>query len=254
MRKLARSRTAVYAAVMTNDYQLVSESDIHNLGTNAAAGTGKAMLSNRISWFFDLKGPSLTLDTACSSGLYALHLACCGLKTGECDQALVTGTNLILHPSLMVQLSQMHMISPDGVSHSFDASANGKFHFWCLDNFTGFLTDIMLILGYHVGYGRGEGVASLVVKRFADAIRDGDVIRAVIRASGANHDGKTTSITMPSEDAQAELIRATYRRAKLPLSQTSYFEAHGTGTPQGVSFVTCFLEYTNSCYLTARSI
>lgn len=127
MNRLARSRTAVYAAVMTNDYQTISESDAYSLGTNAAAGTGKAMLSNRISWFFDLRGPSLTLDTACSSGLYGLHLACQGLKTGECDQALVTGVNLILHPSLMTQLSQMHMISPDGVSHSFDASANGKF-------------------------------------------------------------------------------------------------------------------------------
>lgn len=126
MGKLTGSRTAVYAAVMTNDYQSISESDAYNLGTNAAAGTGKAMLSNRISWFFDLKGPSLTLDTACSSGLYGLHLACQGLKAGECDQALVTGVNLILHPSLMTQLSQMHMISPDGVSHSFDASANGK--------------------------------------------------------------------------------------------------------------------------------
>lgn len=124
--RLSRSRTAVYTAVMTNDYQAISESDAYNLGTNAAAGTGKAMLSNRISWFFDLKGPSLTLDTACSSGLYGLHLACQGLKSYECDQALVTGVNLILHPCLMAQLSQMHMISPDGVSHSFDSSANGE--------------------------------------------------------------------------------------------------------------------------------
>lgn len=102
----------------------------------------------------------------------------------------------------------MKMIGPDGISHSFDASANG--------------------------YGRGEGIACVVVKRLSDAIRDNDCIRAVIRNTGANHDGKTTSITIPSEDAQAALIRSTYQRAGLSLAETAYFEAHGTGTPQGV--------------------
>lgn len=100
------------------------------------------------------------------------------------------------------------MIGPEGISHTFDESANG--------------------------YGRGEGIASVVVKRLEDALRDGNVIRAVIRGTAANHDGKTTSMTIPSEDAQAALIRSTYQRAGLSLSQTCYFEAHGTGTPQGV--------------------
>ncbi|CBF80211.1 hypothetical protein AN7838.2 [Aspergillus nidulans FGSC A4] len=122
-------------------------------------------------------------------------------------QALITGTNLILHPNFMAQYSAMGMIGPDGISRSFDASANG--------------------------YGRGEGIACVVIKRLADAMRDRDCIRAVIRGTAANHDGRTPSITKPSQDAHAFLIRETYQKAGLPLSETAYFEAHGTGTPQG---------------------
>ncbi|KAF6802755.1 PKSN polyketide synthase for alternapyrone biosynthesis protein [Colletotrichum sojae] len=207
MRKLAQSTTAVYSGVMTNDYQMLAEADPYRLGVNSAAGTGRAMLSNRISWFFDFHGPSLTVDTACSSSLYAVHLACQSIRVGESDQALVTGQNLILNPTLYSQLSGMHMTSPDGISHSFDASANG--------------------------YGRGEGIAGLVLKRLSSALADGDVIRAVIRATGVNSDGKTPGITVPSEDAQAELIRRVYERANLDMARTAYFEAHGTGTPKG---------------------
>jgi len=103
----------------------------------------------------------------------------------------------------------MRMISPDGISHSFDASANG--------------------------YGRGEGVVALVVKPLRQALLEGDNIRAVIRGTGVNHDGRTPSITSPNQEAQAALIRATYRNAGLRLDETTYFEAHGTGTEQGVS-------------------
>lgn len=108
----------------------------------------------------------------------------------------------------MHQLSAMHMLSPEGISHTFDDRANG--------------------------YGRGEGIGSLVIKRLSDALRDGDTIRAVIRHTGANADGKTPSITQPSSEAQAELIRKTYHAAGLPLTSTQYFESHGTGTPVGV--------------------
>ncbi|KAK6227566.1 PKSN polyketide synthase for alternapyrone biosynthesis protein [Colletotrichum tabaci] len=140
MQKLAKSTTAVYSGSMTNDYQMLAEADPYRLGVNSAAGTGKSMLSNRISWFFDLQGPSLTVDTACSSSLYAVHLA---------------------------------------------------------------------------------------------SLADGDVIRAVIRATGVNSDGKTPGITVPSEHAQAELIRRVYKGADLDMARTAYFEAHGTGTPKG---------------------
>ncbi|PKK41981.1 hypothetical protein CI102_15066, partial [Trichoderma harzianum] len=207
MQKLSGSRTAVYSGVMTADYQEIAEGDLFSLGDHPGSGTAKSILANRISWFFDLRGPSLSLDTACSSALYSLHLACQAVQAGECDQALVTGTNLILHPNLMAQFTAMHMITPDGISHTFDESANG--------------------------YGRGEGVAAVMVKPLKDAIRDGDVVRAVIRATGANFDGKTTGMTVPSGDAQAELIRETYKKAGISMNDTCYFEAHGTGTPLG---------------------
>ena len=106
----------------------------------------------------------------------------------------------------------MHMLSVDGVSHSFDSSANG--------------------------YGRGEGVGGIVIKPLRAALADGDTIRAVIRGSGINQDGKTPGITMPSEQAQAALIKTTYAAAGLNFKDTSYFEAHGTGTALGVSFLT----------------
>lgn len=208
MQKLSGSRTAVYSGVMTADYQEIAEGDLFRLGDHPGSGTAKSILANRISWFFNLRGPSLSLDTACSSALYSLHLACQSIQTGECDQALVTGTNLILHPNLMAQFTAMHMISPDGISHTFDEAANG--------------------------YGRGEGVAAMIVKPLKDAIRDGDVVRAVIRATAVNFDGKTTGMTVPSGDAQAELIRETYQKAGVSMNDTCYFEAHGTGTPLGV--------------------
>lgn len=119
----------------------------------------------------------------------------------------MAGVNLIINPNTMHQLSAMHMLSPEGISHTFDDRANG--------------------------YGRGEGIGCLVVKRLSDALRDGDTIRAVIRATGINADGKTPSVTQPSSAAQADLIRRTYEAAGLSMDSTQYFEAHGTGTPVG---------------------
>jgi acyl transferase domain-containing protein len=120
----------------------------------------------------------------------------------------VAGVNLILNPNTMHLLSAMHMLSPEGICHTFDDRANG--------------------------YGRGEGIGCLVIKRLSDALRDGDTIRAVIRSTGANADGKTPSITQPSSSAQAELIKRTYEAAGLAQESTQYFESHGTGTPVGV--------------------
>ncbi|KAK2770361.1 pksn polyketide synthase for alternapyrone biosynthesis [Colletotrichum kahawae] len=207
MDTLTNSQTGVYVGCMTNDYEQLSTHEIYNIGDVAASGMSEAMTANRVSWFFGLRGPSLTLDTACSSSLYALHLACQSLKLGETNMGLVAGVNLSLHPNFMHQLSSMHMLSPEGISHSFDHRANG--------------------------YGRGEGIGCLIVKRLKDALRDGDTIRAVIRGTGTNADGKTPGITQPSSEAQAELIRSTYEAAGLPFSDTQYFEAHGTGTPLG---------------------
>lgn len=207
MNDLPRTKTSVYSGCMTRDYELLSTHDIYDMGQNAASGNGTTMLSNRISWFFDLWGPSLSLDTACSSSLYALHLACQSLRLGESKQALVTGSNLLLYPNMTSRLSDMHMLSADGVSHTFDERANG--------------------------YGRGEAIGAVLVKPLKDALEHGDTIRAIIRGTGANQDGKTPGITMPRAEAQAQLIRDTYASAGLPLADTGYFEAHGTGTGLG---------------------
>lgn len=207
MDKLAGTMTGVYVGCMSNDYEILSTDDMSDQPYMSASGSSEAMTANRVSWFFDLRGPSLTIDTACSSSLYALHLACQSLRLRETDMDLVGGVNLILHPKPSVQLTSMHMLGTEGTSHSFDARANG--------------------------YGRGEGIGSLVVKRLSDAVRDGDVIRAVIRASAANADGQTPSVTMPSAVAQADLIRIAYKRAGLPLNDTQYVEVHGTGTAVG---------------------
>ncbi|KAG5745190.1 hypothetical protein H9Q70_012122 [Fusarium xylarioides] len=204
---LMNSRTGCYVGCMTNDYEMISLHDIYDIGHPAATGLSEAMTANRVSWFFGLKGPSLTIDTACSSSLYALHLACQSLRLKETNMSLVTGVNLMINPNTSHQLTAMHMLSPDGISHTFDDRANG--------------------------YGRGDGIGSMVVKRLSDAIRDGDTIRAVIRGSGVNADGKTPSVTQPSAKAQAELINQTYADAGLDISSTGYFECHGTGTPVG---------------------
>jgi acyl transferase domain-containing protein len=166
------------------------------------------MLSNRISHFFDLSGPSLTVDTACSGGLYALHLACQSLIQGESRLSLVCGGNTLMAPeSQTVPLSNADFLSPDGHCYSFDHRANG--------------------------YSRGEGFGFVVLKPLVEALKDGDVIRAVIRATGANQDGRTPSITQPSTQAQIDLFRSTYSRAGLSLAETDYVEAHGTGTKVG---------------------
>lgn len=165
------------------------------------------MLSNRVSWFFDLRGSSFTLDTACSSSLYALHAACQSLRLGESRQALVTGSNLALYPSMFHSLTNMHFLSPDGICHSFDDRANG--------------------------YARGEAIGGLLLKPLSAALADGDTIRAVIRGSATNQDGKTPGITMPNPESQADLIRFVYEQAGLKMSDTGYFEAHGTGTGLG---------------------
>lgn len=207
MDQLIGSKTSVFCGCFTGDYDLLSNHDIFDHAPNAATGTGRAMLSNRVSWFFDLRGSSFTLDTACSSSLYALHSACQSLRLGESKQALVTGSNLALYPSMFHSLTNMHFLSPDGICHSFDDRANG--------------------------YARGEAIGGLLLKPLSAALADGDTIRAVIRGSATNQDGKTPGITMPSPESQADLIRFVYEQAGLKMSDTGYFEAHGTGTGLG---------------------
>ena len=197
---VAGSDTSCYVGCFTRDYHEMLYRDIESAPMYTGTGTGFSLFSNRISWFYDLRGPSITLDTACSSSLVGLHLACRGLQAGESKMAVVCGANIILSPDIALTLANLHMLSMDGLSRSF---ADGT-----------------------TGYGRGEGISTLVLKRYEDALLDGDPIRAVIRGTGVNQDGHTRGITVPNSEAQASLIDSVYTSAGLDPSATGYFEAH----------------------------
>jgi acyl transferase domain-containing protein len=204
---VSASKTACFVGAFTREYEGMMARDEENVSTYHATGNGMAMLANRISWFYNLQGPSLTLDTACSSSLTGLHLACQSLRNGESSMAILGGVNLFFNPDAMFPLSAMGFLSPDGQCYAFDHRANG--------------------------YVRGEGFASVILQPLSGAIRDGRTIRAVVRSTGLNQDGHTPGITLPNGKSQEELIRNTYATAQLDMSLTRYFEAHGTGTPAG---------------------
>ncbi|KAH8692262.1 polyketide synthase [Talaromyces proteolyticus] len=193
----------------TREYDTVTANDLNDTLLYTTTGNGLTMMSNRLSWFYDLRGESLTLDTACSSSLVALSLACQSIRNSKSGsrQSLVAGSNLILVPDQMTTMNPLHFLSPDSQCFSFDDRANG--------------------------YVRGEGIGVLMLKHIDDAIRDGDCIRAVIRNVVCNQDGKTPGITLPSSEAQVTLMRKAYDSAHLSTDVTGYFEAHGTGTAAG---------------------
>lgn len=203
------SKTSVHVGVMTSDYYDILTRDPETVPLYAGTGVTRSILSNRISYTFDLHGPSVTLDTACSSSLVALHQAVQGLQTGDATCAVVCGVNLIFEPLVYVMLSKLHMLSPDSQSRMWDKTVNG--------------------------YARGEGSGCVVLKPLDQAIRDGDSIEGIIRGSGVNSDGQSMGLTMPTVKAQADLIRDVYQRAGLdPIKdRCQYFECHGTGTPVG---------------------
>jgi acyl transferase domain-containing protein len=177
-------------------------------GMHRTTGRGGFSLANRLSYEYDLKGPSMSLETACSSSLVALHQACQAIRGGDCAAALVGGANLIRTPSLTLDLTGDGAISPTASCRTFDASADG--------------------------YARGEAVNMVYLKNLDDALRDGNPIHAVIRGSATNSDGKTAGFTLPSAVAQESLIREAYRKAGIvDPSQTAFIELHGTGTPTG---------------------
>ncbi|KAJ5613799.1 hypothetical protein N7528_007453 [Penicillium herquei] len=209
IQSLQGSATSVYAGLMIRDYMDVQARDPDYFSKYMVTGTSSALNANRISYFFNWKGPSLTVDTACSSSLVALHQAVLGLRSGESRIACVCGSNLLLGPELFISAANLHMLSAR--SRMWDNSAEG--------------------------YARGDGFATVLLKRLSDAIRDGDNIEALIRETGVNSDGRTKGITLPSSDAQAELIRETYQKSGLDpekdVDRCQYFEAHGTGTQAG---------------------
>ncbi|PGH21386.1 hypothetical protein AJ80_03303 [Polytolypa hystricis UAMH7299] len=211
MEALRGSDTAVYVGTMGVDYNDTLLRDLNTIPTYFATGTNRAIISNRVSYFFDWHGPSMTIDTACSSSLIAVHQGVQALRSGESRVALACGTQVILGPEAFIFESKMKMLSPTGRSRMWDEDADG--------------------------YARGEGVAAIVLKRLSDAIADGDHIECLIRETGANQDGFSNGLTVPSSEAQAALIRKTYARAGLdlenPHDRPQFFEAHGTGTKAG---------------------
>ncbi|KAI2635278.1 hypothetical protein GGS21DRAFT_489941 [Xylaria nigripes] len=205
------SNMGVFVGLMGEDYSSIAGRDIQNIPRYLASGTARSILSNRLSYVFDLHGPSMTIDTACSSSLVALHQAVQSLRTGESTGAIVAGSNLILGPEPFLAESQLKMLSPTGRSRMWDKAADG--------------------------YARADGIAVLILKRLSDAIANKDYIDCIVRETGINQDGRTQGITTPNPKSQAALIKETYCRAGLDYTKISdqpqYFEAHGTGTATG---------------------
>ncbi|KAJ5093639.1 polyketide synthase [Penicillium angulare] len=205
---LRGSSTAVFSASMLEDKARMVAMDPENTERTAVTGSTVAcIIPNRVSWYFDLRGPSMHVNTACSSSLSAIDMACKMLQSGDASCALVTASNICLDPSIFQMLSNQNFLSPDGLCYSFDHRANG--------------------------YARGEGVIAFVLKPIAAAVQSGDMIRAVIRSTASNQDGHSPVLTQPSLQAQEALIRHVYKRANLSFNETRYVEAHGTGTPVG---------------------
>lgn len=206
--KIKGSDTGVFIGISTSDYSLLYNNN-PDLEKEALYSTGSAhsILANRISYLFDLHGPSEPIDTACSSSLVAIHRAVENIRSGNCQMAIAGGVNAILSPEVTFSFSQAGMLSEDGRCKTFDKSANG--------------------------YVRGEGVGIIVLKRMDAAISDGDHIYAVIKGSAENHGGKANTLTSPNPKAQMDLLVKAYEKAGIHPSEVGYIEAHGTGTSLG---------------------
>ncbi|GHJ39082.1 hybrid non-ribosomal peptide synthetase/type I polyketide synthase [Streptomyces sp. TS71-3] len=207
--ELAGTRVGVYIGAFTLDYKILQFSDLgfESLAAHTATGTMMAILANRISHCFDFRGPSMSLDTACSGSLVAVHLARQSLLRGESELALAGGVMLHMAPQYTIAETKGGFLSADGRSRTFDAAADG--------------------------YVRAEGVGVVVLKRLADALRDGDPIHAVVAGTGVNQDGRTNGITVPNADAQVTLVERVCAEAGITPGDLQYVEAHGTSTPVG---------------------
>ncbi|RAQ68107.1 polyketide synthase, partial [Aspergillus flavus] len=200
--------TGCFVGTFGEDWLDISHKDPQYIDRYHALGTGAFALSNLVSYVNDFRGPSLTIQTACSSSLVAVHEACQSLITNSCSAAIVAGSNLILTPTMTATMSNNMVLSPSGVCRTFDAAADG--------------------------YGRGEAINAVFLKRLSDAIRDNDPVRAIIRSTASNCDGRSAILSTPSPESQMALIRTAYRKAKIDdIADTGLFECHGTGTIAG---------------------
>lgn len=206
-RGLAGSNTGVFVGISSHDYTDILMSHGAQVNSFTATGNAYSILANRISYFFDWRGPSQAVDTACSSSLVALHYAIESIRRGLCDMAVAGGVNVLLSPAFYRSFMDAGMLSPTGRCRTFDAAADG--------------------------YVRGEGVAALVLKPLSKALHDGDPIHGVIKSSAVNHGGRSHSLTAPNPESQAELLLHAYRSSGFDPSTIGYIEAHGTGTKLG---------------------
>ena len=204
---LAGTDAGVFMGVGSDDYGRRLLEDLPQVEAWTGIGGSLCGVANRISYTFDLRGPSMAIDTACSASLVAIHLACQSLRLGESPVAIAGGVLVMAGPGLTVVLDAAGATAPDGRCKSFDASANG--------------------------YGRGEGAGVIVLKRLSDALRDGNRVLALIRGSAVHQDGKTNGIMAPSQEAQEHLLRRACAVTGVAPRTIDYVEAHGTGTRMG---------------------
>lgn len=206
-RSLAGTSTGVFVGVMSSEWSTLQLLDYAEISPFRGSGSGYFMTANRISYHLGLTGPSVAIDSACSSSLTAIHQGCAALRSGEADTVIAGGVNLILTPALSIFYTQAGLSAPDGRCKPFQHNANG--------------------------IGRGEGVATVVLRRLDDALADRQPIYAVVRSSVTNHDGRSNGITAPNRRSQAELMRRALDLATVTADQIAFVEAHGTGTVLG---------------------
>jgi phthiocerol/phenolphthiocerol synthesis type-I polyketide synthase B len=204
---LRHTQTGVFVGACLSEYGFLASNDLSAVDAWSNTGGALSIIANRLSYYLDLRGPSLALDTACSSSLVAVHMACQSLRTGESNLALAGGVNLLLMPAVFHGFDQAGALSTTGGCHAFDAAADG--------------------------FVRGEGCGVAVLKRLSDALADGDRVLAVVRGSAINQDGRSNGLMAPNPAAQMAVLRSAYTHAGVPPQEVDYVEAHGTGTLLG---------------------
>ena len=201
---LRRTQTGVFVGACFSEYGYLAANDLPKVDAWTNTGGALSIIANRLSYFLDLRGPSVAVDTACSSSLVAVHLACQSLRLRDSELAIAAGVNLLLSPAVFHGFDQAGALSPTGLCHAFDADADG--------------------------FVRGEGCGVVVLKRLSDAMRDGDRVLAVVRGSAINQDGRSNGLMAPNPAAQTAVLRAAYSQAGVQPHEVDYVEAHGTGT------------------------
>jgi phthiocerol/phenolphthiocerol synthesis type-I polyketide synthase A len=204
---LRQTKTGVFAGACLGEYGYLASADLSRIDAFTGTGGALSIIANRLSYFLDLRGPSVAIDTACSSSLVAVHMACQSLRTADADLAIAAGVNLLLSPAVTRSFDEAKAMSPTGQCHAFDAGADG--------------------------FVRAEGCGVAVLKRLGDALQAGDRVLAVVRGSAVNQDGRSNGLMAPNPAAQMTVLRDAYASAGVEPLQVDYIEAHGTGTLLG---------------------